>query len=56
MLTSFLKDPDPQVRQQAAFAIAQMGSPASSAVPSLMNELQSTDSEVRYQAARALGE
>jgi len=56
-----LKNPDEQVRYQAAEALKQMGPEAKDAVPALIATLQdkkvkAAGSSVRYEAAEALGE
>jgi hypothetical protein len=51
-----LRDPNPDVRNHAAQAIARMGPPAKAAVPELIIALQDSDWNVRRSAARALGQ
>jgi len=60
-LINDLKNPDEQVRYQAAEALKQMGQEAKAAVPALIATLQdeklkAAGSSVRYKAAEALGE
>lgn len=55
-LVQALRDVDPQVRIQAALALARMGPDASPAVPALMEALSDRDEAVRRSAARALGQ
>jgi len=55
-LAEMLRDPDPELRRDAARGLARMGSDARGAVPQLIAALEDKDSEVRRHATRALGE
>lgn len=55
-LIAALKDPQADVRDRAAQALARMGPPAQEAVPALVAALNDTDWRVRRSAARALGQ
>jgi HEAT repeat protein len=55
-LVTMLRDPDAELRQDAARALAKMGTDASRALPELIVALEDKDEEVRKEAARALGE
>lgn len=55
-LIDALKDPNAEVRDRAAQALARMGPPARQAVPQLIAALQDPDWKVRRSAARALGQ
>lgn len=54
-LTNLLYDPDPVVRQMAAFALGRIGEPAAPAVPALIEALADPAQHVRDFAAFALG-
>jgi len=55
-LIAVLGDPDPEMRKNAARALARIGSDASQAVPELIAALNDKDPGVRKFATRALGE
>jgi HEAT repeat protein len=55
-LVAVLRDPDAELRRDAARALARMGSDASEAVPDLIAALDDKDQGVRRNATRALGE
>jgi HEAT repeat protein len=55
-LGEMLRDPDPELRKDAARGLARMGSDARAAVPQLIAALDDKDPEVRRHATRALGE
>ncbi len=55
-LVAVLRDPDPELRQNAARALARIGPDASEAVPELIAALDDKDIGVRKYATRALGE
>ncbi|HVA47205.1 MAG TPA: HEAT repeat domain-containing protein [Pirellulales bacterium] len=55
-LLDTLADPDPDVRAQAAHALARMGQKAEPAVPALIHALDDPNQDVRQGAARALGQ
>ncbi len=55
-LIAVLHDPDPELRRDAAQALARIGSDASEAVPDLIAALDDQDASVRKFATRALGE
>ena len=55
-LVEALRDENPDVRAQAAWALARMGPEAREAVPSLAAALADEDDRVRQSAARALGQ
>ena len=52
-LTELLKDPDPDLRIQAALALGEQHD--ASAVPPLIDALQDSDANVRFQAIESLG-
>jgi HEAT repeat protein len=54
-LTALLKDPDEDVRKEAADALGECGKEARDAVKALAELLKDTDKEVRCAAAEALG-
>jgi HEAT repeat protein len=55
-LVDVLHDPDPELRRDAARALARIGSDAREAVPELIAALDDKDAGVRSFATRALGE
>ena len=56
VLIQSLSDPDPELREQAARAIARMGAIAKDAVPTLIQGLNDPQVTVRQACARALGQ
>ena len=55
-LIDALKDPNPDVRVQAARSLARMGDSGKAAVPILIERLHDPNEEVRQASARALGQ
>ncbi len=54
-LNELLRDPNPEIRGQAAFALGQFGPLAADAVPALTELLRDPNPEIRGQAATTLG-
>jgi HEAT repeat protein len=54
-LAKLVKDEEPEVRMQALIALGQIGPPAKSAVPEMIDALADSEPAVRYGAAFALG-
>ena len=52
--TGALKDPDPEVRRSAAFALGRIGHEAGPAVPALAEALKDESPRVRFESALAL--